>query len=192
MQLSEIHKAILTISVARVIIRRGRENPHHKRKFVYDDEVGEDIPATSTWSAQVDKTIAKLSEAGVPFQFPHSVEILLDFTLFDVDEESNFNQDRIKHSHALEKELAHLVNTADVDRLVEFRTHLTRRLMQVRFLEILHSLFFHSCFSPTYLRDFFIRPPPPHFSRPSTEDTGGIGVEILEAVDGDPDDGQSP
>ena len=101
MQLSEIHKAILTISVARVIIRRGRENPHHKRKFVHDDEVEEDIPATSTWSAQIDKTIAKLSAAGVPFQFPHSVEILLDFTLFDVDEESNFNQGRIKHSHAL-------------------------------------------------------------------------------------------
>ena len=135
-RLSPLHKAILTIGVARVIIRR-RRSSSRKRRFVAVDETetstegGVSTVQSSSARTEIDSTLRKLSETGVPLQFPDSLEILFDFTLFDVENEVGSRQSAESgQSSLLDQRLHQLVMIGDTDRLMKFGDHLTHRLVQ--------------------------------------------------------------
>ena len=121
-----------------MIIRR-RRSTSRKRRFVTVDETetltegGASVSVHSSARSEIDSTLRKLSETGVPLQFPDSLEILLDFTLFDVENEGGPCQSMEgggQQASLLDQRLHHLVMVGDTDRLMKFGDHLTHRLVQ--------------------------------------------------------------
>ena len=125
--ISPFHQSILAIGVARVLVRKRRERGEEeagggssrKRKFEVSDD----------GSGEIAHTLRSLSASGVPLQFPHAVEILFDFMLFDVDTASSAG------GSLLDAELGRLISSDDEDddddgRMHAFMAHVTRRLVQ--------------------------------------------------------------
>jgi hypothetical protein len=136
MNLSAFHQCVLAIGVARVIARRAYERRNNnegakKRRFEVVAGTSSDDGNGSGASArhEIESTLRGLSASGVPQQFPHAVEVLFDFMLFDADTE------RTAGGGLLADELVRLVSSGSGgsdgdDGLHGFVAHVTRRLVQ--------------------------------------------------------------
>jgi len=134
MNLSAFHQCVLAIGVARVIARRAHERRNNneggakKRRFEVVAGTSSDDGNGSSASArhEIESTLRGLSASGVPQQFPHAVEVLFDFMLFDADTE------RTAGGGLLADELVRLVasGSGGDDSLHGFVAHVTRRLVQ--------------------------------------------------------------